>query len=333
MGLQWTDKIDGVSDAVAEDINSVAHAIIDLEETVDTISRNVAPLIPVTKVDNANTYEGTVHGLNSLYDGLELRIQPGSGIKSGGFIGLTLKNDAGDTLCASAMIIPTNNITGANFPFLTNNWFCSGRIYRIVYWGNTWHYVTTQITYSLESPSDSQAVSTLRGKEMNDKITGLQNAKADVDDVLTKANTDEYTPVADYSPATKKYVDDTTTRAFNVTDYTAEDTYIALCNHDDARLSHVAMSSLTVSLYETPNNDTLSYDYEAYLSFLSAESGTAWSLSKPDNVTVSFRGADCDADSNTFTPRPNTVYELGLKCIGTDSDNRLIIAVRVGDVS
>ena len=29
-------------------------------------------------------------------------------------------------------------------------------------------------------------------------------------DVLTRTNTDEYTPTADFHPATKKYVDDTT---------------------------------------------------------------------------------------------------------------------------
>jgi len=39
------------------------------------------------------------------------------------------------------------------------------------------------------------------------KVHSLAN-KADSNDVLTKANTTEFTPTADYQPATKKYVDD-----------------------------------------------------------------------------------------------------------------------------
>lgn len=32
--LNWTDKIDNVDDVLATDINSIAHAVIDLETTV-----------------------------------------------------------------------------------------------------------------------------------------------------------------------------------------------------------------------------------------------------------------------------------------------------------
>lgn len=32
---KWIDKIDGVDDVVAEDINSIAQAVIDLEENIE----------------------------------------------------------------------------------------------------------------------------------------------------------------------------------------------------------------------------------------------------------------------------------------------------------
>ena len=35
MALEWTDKVGGVDYVLADDINSIAHAVIDLEE-IDT---------------------------------------------------------------------------------------------------------------------------------------------------------------------------------------------------------------------------------------------------------------------------------------------------------
>lgn len=40
------------------------------------------------------------------------------------------------------------------------------------------------------------------------KLTNATKDKADKNDVLLKDNSDEYVPTADYSPATKKYVDE-----------------------------------------------------------------------------------------------------------------------------
>lgn len=44
----------------------------------------------------------------------------------------------------------------------------------------------------------------------NRVITNALTDKANVVDVLTKTNTTQYTPTANYHPATKKYVDDNT---------------------------------------------------------------------------------------------------------------------------
>lgn len=41
-----------------------------------------------------------------------------------------------------------------------------------------------------------------------DALEEMENAKADVSNVLTKTNATAYTPSASYHPATKKYVDD-----------------------------------------------------------------------------------------------------------------------------
>ena len=45
----------------------------------------------------------------------------------------------------------------------------------------------------------------------NTNLATALNAKANTTDVLTKNNTTQYTPIADYNPATKKYIDDKVT--------------------------------------------------------------------------------------------------------------------------
>ena len=49
----WTNKEDGVDDVVAEDINSIAEAVIDLEENGGSSSNGKSPYIG----DNGNWYE------------------------------------------------------------------------------------------------------------------------------------------------------------------------------------------------------------------------------------------------------------------------------------
>ena len=49
----WTNKEDGVDDVVAEDINSIAEAVIELEENGGSSSNGKSPYIG----DNGNWYE------------------------------------------------------------------------------------------------------------------------------------------------------------------------------------------------------------------------------------------------------------------------------------
>lgn len=55
MGLKetWVDKVDGVDDVMAEDINAIAQAVIDLEENVEVFD---------SALDELHEYAETLKG-------------------------------------------------------------------------------------------------------------------------------------------------------------------------------------------------------------------------------------------------------------------------------
>ena len=72
---------------------------------------------------------------------------------------------------------------------------------------------------------------------------------------------------------------------------------------------------------------TIEEDYQSYISFKSGATATTITISTFDG-TLKFKGDDCT--NGIFTPAANTVYEVALKCIGMDSNNKPYIVARVG---
>ena len=72
---------------------------------------------------------------------------------------------------------------------------------------------------------------------------------------------------------------------------------------------------------------TIEEDYQSYISFKSGATATTITISTFDG-TLKFKGDDCT--NGIFTPAANTVYEVALKCVGMDSNNKPYIVARVG---
>ena len=72
---------------------------------------------------------------------------------------------------------------------------------------------------------------------------------------------------------------------------------------------------------------TIEEDYQSYISFKSGATATTITISTFDG-TLKFKGDDCA--NGIFTPAANTVYEVALKCVGMDSNNKPYIVARVG---
>ncbi len=68
--------------------------------------------------------------------------------------------------------------------------------------------------------------------------------------------------------------------------------------------------------------------YSSYFVFNSGATPTTITLLASFDGTLKFKGDDCA--NGTFTPVANTIYEVALKCIGTDSNNKPYIVARVG---
>lgn len=45
--LEWKDKQDGIDDVLAEDINNIAHAVMDLEEEIGDIETALDNIIAI----------------------------------------------------------------------------------------------------------------------------------------------------------------------------------------------------------------------------------------------------------------------------------------------
>ena len=68
--------------------------------------------------------------------------------------------------------------------------------------------------------------------------------------------------------------------------------------------------------------------YSSYFVFNSGATPTTITLPASFDGTLKFKGDDCA--NGIFTPAANTVYEVALKCIGMDSNNKPYIVARVG---
>lgn len=104
-----------------------------------------------------------------------------------------------------------------------------------------------------------------------------------------------------------------------ITTYTAT---VSLDNNKEYHLISKDSTSLTLTL-----PSTITDDYNSYFSFKSGATATTITISTFDGTLV-FKGDDCA--NGIFTPAANTVYEVALKCIGMDSNNKPYIVARVG---
>ncbi len=99
---------------------------------------------------------------------------------------------------------------------------------------------------------------------------------------------------------------------------------ITLSDNTEYLLNGAAGASTAITL-TLPAIDATK-GYSSYFVFKSGE--TAATLTVSFDGTLVFKGDDCA--NGTFTPAANTVYEVALKCIGMDSNNKPYIVARVG---
>lgn len=95
---------------------------------------------------------------------------------------------------------------------------------------------------------------------------------------------------------------------------------LLLADKSDTQLLSAAAAALTLTLPETVTSG-----YECFFSFKSG--ATATTLTAPSGIT--WTGADCNSDKE-FVPLANTVYEVGIRCIGFASDGTPYLSARVG---
>ena len=122
--------------------------------------------------------------------------------------------------------------------------------------------------------------------------------------------------------ATEEYVD--TKLAEKADAYTIttaiENNTLLLADKSDTQLLSAASAALTLTLPETVTSG-----YECFFSFKSG--ATATTLTVPSGIT--WTGADCNSGKE-FVPLANTVYEVGIRCIGFSSDGTPYLSARVG---
>ena len=95
---------------------------------------------------------------------------------------------------------------------------------------------------------------------------------------------------------------------------------LLLADKSDTQLLSAASAALTLTLPET-----ITSGYECFFSFRSG--ATATTITSPSGIT--WTGADCNS-SKEFAPLANTVYEVGIRCIGFASDGTPYLSARVG---
>ena len=95
---------------------------------------------------------------------------------------------------------------------------------------------------------------------------------------------------------------------------------LLLADKSDTQLLSAAAAALTLTLPETVTSG-----YECFFSFKSG--ATATTLTVPSGIT--WTGADCNSGKE-FVPLANTVYEVGIRCIGFSSDGTPYLSARVG---
>ena len=122
--------------------------------------------------------------------------------------------------------------------------------------------------------------------------------------------------------ATEEYVD--TKLAEKADAYTIttaiENNTLLLADKSDTQLLSAAAAALTLTLPETVTSG-----YECFFSFKSGV--TATTITAPSGIT--WTGADCNSGKE-FVPLANTVYEVGIRCIGFASDGTPYLSARVG---
>lgn len=95
---------------------------------------------------------------------------------------------------------------------------------------------------------------------------------------------------------------------------------LLLADKSDTQLLSAVSAALTLTLPEIVTSG-----YECFFSFKSG--ATATTLTVPSGIT--WTGADCNSGKE-FVPLANTVYEVGIRCIGFSSDGTPYLSARVG---
>lgn len=157
--------------------------------------------------------------------------------------------------------------------------------------------------------TDKEAVTLFFDNDNN--YVGYQKSKySDIANVLTKANSVEYTPTADYNPATKKYVDD---KIGPVTDYVDDRIF------DEASIKNItSLRKYGITVEEDRTSSTIGF-FSYNVTFDPVTIKTYLSTKTPKSAKTYFAVKQDDCNHVKFfynfatgTKKHNYIYQSGL---------------------
>ena len=173
---------------------------------------------------------------------------------------------------------------------------------------------------SAKSYTDTKSAAALDGAKSytDEKIASSEIGKLADGAVTTAKIADGAVSKAKLAGALKSEIDGKADRYTINTSVTGNT--LLLADKSDTQLLSAAAAALTLTLPETVTSG-----YECFFSFKSG--ATATTLTAPSGIT--WTGADCNSGKE-FLPLANTVYEVGIRCIGFASDGTPYLSARVG---
>lgn len=184
---------------------------------------------------------------------------------------------------------------------------------------------SSTVTISLDKPLNlGEYVDVINKKRIN----GDSETEVTVTGELKTVDSEENTIVCGSTVSPSKieieYYQDITKalKVNNITSITStvSNNTLVLNSRTDTRLTSTDITTLTLQL-----PTTIEEDYECYFSFKSGS--TATRITMPTDIK--WVGVDCNS-SKEFIPSTNTIYEVGIRCIGFDSEEKPILTARVG---
>ena len=184
---------------------------------------------------------------------------------------------------------------------------------------------SSSINISLDTPLNlGEYVDVINKKRINGDIETEVTVTGELKTVDSKENTIVCGSTVSPSKFEIEYYQDINKvlQVNNITSIasTVSNNILVLNSRTDTRLTSTDITTLTLQL-----PTTIEEDYECYFSFKSGSTATMITIP----TGIKWVGVDCNANKE-FTPSTNTIYEVGIRCIGFDSEEKPILTARVG---